>query len=159
MRGVIVGAFCWISSSFALEMGVVDMDTVMQSPKMKALVTQIQAKAETYQEKLVTLKKEYDNLKSEFEKNDMLMDESTRQTKQTQLQKKGKALETERNTLVALLEKEQSRILTHVQDIIVKFAQRNKLDLVMSHSNILYAGPNLDKTADVLKLIKDSRLS
>lgn len=161
IRTMMISVLCWsMSSAFALEVGVVDIDTITQSSnKLRALTAQLQSKAETYQEKFEVLKKEFENLKNEFEKNEMLMDDTTRQSKQSQLQKKAHEVEAARGALTKIIMNGQKDVGGKFQNIIVKFAESKKIDILLSGNGVIYANPKLDQTQAILSAIKKSNLS
>lgn len=153
MRLILISVMSGVLSvCVALEVGVVDE---MLVEKSSALQTLIQSKSDKLQSKTKELEREIkqlQTLKEEFNKNAFLMDDKTRAQKQKDLLRRSQAWQTK---IIAV---EKERMLhnqvkqRYLEDACFKIAKQQKLNIIFSKmGNVLYADPELDVTARVIK--------
>lgn len=149
-----------LPSAFALKVGVIEIATLIsQSPNVKAFYANLEAKAEMQKEVVQKKRQEYEQVKSEFEKNAMLMEASTRNSKAAEIKKLEKSYESAINELRNVVTNGNMHVQQIMDDLGVQVAKENKLDILFGEQGILYSNPNLDytqKAAVILK--KDNRL-
>jgi Skp family chaperone for outer membrane proteins len=157
---VVAWTSCILTLNFALQIGVVDDMVVLRSPPLQAMIKPSTAKIAAGEKELETLSTQFQKTKAEFDKNEMIMDEKTRDQKQRvllslskQWQAKMVALEKERNII-------QTQVEQRLQDVYYKVAKQQKLNILFSKMRgVVYADAGLDVTTQVVNGLAHSTMT
>jgi Skp family chaperone for outer membrane proteins len=147
----------WVSGtltvSFALQVGIVDDVVVLRSAPLQALVKSSKARLNTREKDLETLMAQFQKLKTEFDKNEMVMDAKTRDQKQKELLGLSKQWQAKMVALEAQHSAIQNQKERYFQDACTKIAKRKKLNILFKTRGAVYADATLDVTAQVVNAL------
>jgi|GEM_PF-5072823 len=143
-----------MTTAFGFKMGVIDGQVIMGAPELDISDKQKQI-INKYYPQLVKLNEEYSTLKNEFDKNEVLMDASTRKAKQDKLMQVAKSMNAlkQKAEMTALqIEQETTQKLS---DISTQIAKKHGFDVILTTTTTGgYVSKNVDMTKEALKILK-----
>jgi len=163
MKNILKTLICSLSavcvSSFALAVGTVNMANVLQHSSetakiQKTLTSHFSGEQKTLQAQAKNLQSALQN----YEKNKAVMSKSQLAKTKTSLQKQEIALQQGKQkfqqAVTAMQMKLSKKLFADVKASIQTVAKRQKLDLVLPNTVVLYAGKTVDITDKVMSSLK-----
>lgn len=158
--GVAAAALFAVSSfAMALNIGVVDMQKVMQNaPQVKAMQNKLKSEFGPQEQKLQALQKQLQADVEKFEKNSSIMKDSDKKALAKKIAAEQKDLQNRQNdfrTKVLTAQNEaMQKIFGQIQKIVNGIASDQKLNLILTKTSTVYSDDDMDVTDQVIKKLK-----
>lgn len=164
---IILSAFIifGVSGAFAQNYMVVNTETIFKAiPAYTTAVDEIDKLAQQYQENIDTAYERIEEMYNEYMSRKASLSQQQQQNQEeTILNNEKKVLEYQENVFgtEGIIAKKRTEQLEPIQkkviDIITKYAQDNKLGLVLdiaTNPMVIYYSPDMDKTQQIISLLK-----
>jgi len=164
---VLVAAACWggrifCQSSGALaqttRVGIVDIQLVLQTPKLVEMNKHLSEKLKPQQEALLKLQQDYLQAKNNLKKNESVLSEAARKQQTEALTQREKALQEKSEKIERDFSAAQTRFNEKFTQILSKIAHKNKITVLLHKGATLYIDSALDITSQVIGAIKNVEL-
>lgn len=162
---ILILVFAGILSSEAQRVCYVDMEKIMESvPEYKTAQTELEQLAERWRQEIAKEYDKIDQMYRDYQAREVLMSDDMRKQKQDEIiakEKKVRELQKLRFGPEGELFQKRQSLVKPIQEkvyaAIEKFAQQRSYDIIFSAPNgssIIYAKPDKDMTADIIKEVQ-----